>query len=301
LAGLTYSISKQIFEKYPGYCRCVVLAFDVRNGRSPERLIQRLREAEASIRKQTTIERIAEHPRVKSWRDAYKAFGAKPSEYRSSVEAMARRALRNEPLPSINALVDIGNMISLQHLVPVGGHSMDDLTQDIALRFATGEETFCPFGSNESESPLPGEVIFAEGNIVLTRRWTWRQANHTLTLPETPSIEVNIDRLPPVELEELHAIANQVMGLVEEFCGGKSRYEILSARNPQMKLEKTSDSTLSEASQSNKLIIESVHHTAGSGSTRFATRYHNVSNIGLPLLTTGGSSQVVGKPVIDAA
>jgi DNA/RNA-binding domain of Phe-tRNA-synthetase-like protein len=237
LAELTYSISQEIFDRYPGYSRGVVLAFDVHNGPSPERLVQMLRDAEASVRRQANIENIAEHPRIKPWREAYKAFGAKPSEFRSSVEAMARRALRNDLIPSINTLVDIGNIVSLQHLVPVGGHSMDELTQDIALRLATGEENFVPFGSTETEHPLPGEVIFAEGNTVLTRRWTWRQANHTLTLPETRSIEINIDRLPPVEMEEIHAIANQLMGLMEEYCGGKLHYEILIAGNSAMKLK----------------------------------------------------------------
>jgi DNA/RNA-binding domain of Phe-tRNA-synthetase-like protein len=196
-----------------------------------------LRNSEASVRTQANIETIAEQPRIKAWREAYKAFGAKPSEFRSSVEAMARRALRNDLLPSINALVDIGNIVSLQHLVPVGGHSIDELTQDISLRLATGEEVFVPFGSTETEHPLPGEVIFVEGNTVLTRRWTWRQANYTLTLPETRSLEINIDRLPPVEMEEVHAIANQVMGLVMEFCGGNMRYEILDASHRLMKLE----------------------------------------------------------------
>jgi DNA/RNA-binding domain of Phe-tRNA-synthetase-like protein len=237
LTGRTYTIAAEIFEKYPGYARAVVLAYEVHNGPSPARLIQLLREAEASVRGQASIENIAEHPRIKSWREAYKAFGAKPSEFRSSVEAMSRRALRNEQIPSINALVDIGNIVSLQHLLPVGGHSMDELTQDISLRLATGEETFTPFGSNEVEHPLPGEVIFVEGDTVLTRRWTWRQANYTLTLPETRSIEINIDRLPAVEMEEIHAIANQVMGLVEQFCGGRMRYEILSRDNPQMSLD----------------------------------------------------------------
>jgi DNA/RNA-binding domain of Phe-tRNA-synthetase-like protein len=237
MTGLIYSISPEIFERFPGFARGVVLAFDVHNGSSPDKLVERLRAAEMHVREETTIENIAEHPRIKSWREAYKAFGAKPSEYRSSVEAMARRALRGDQLPSINALVDIGNIDSLQHLLPVGGHSMDELTQDIALRFASGEEEFVPFGSSEMEHPLPGEVVFVEGNTVLTRRWTWRQANHSLTLPGTCSIEINIDRLPPVEMEEVHAIASQVMRLVGEFCGGRMRYEVLSASNPQMKLE----------------------------------------------------------------
>lgn len=237
LTGLTYSISPEIFDKYPGYARGVVVAFGVHNGASPDKLVDMLRQAEAFVHAQAILESIAEHPRIKPWREAYKAFGAKPSEFRSSIEAMARRALRGDQLPSINALVDIGNIVSLQHLVPVGGHSMDELSQDIALRPATGEEIFVPFGSTEIEHPLPGEVIFVEGNTVLTRRWTWRQANYTLTLPDTHSIEINIDRLPPVELEEVHAIANQVMGLVEQYCGGKLRYEILLSEHRQMKLE----------------------------------------------------------------
>jgi DNA/RNA-binding domain of Phe-tRNA-synthetase-like protein len=237
LAGFIYSISPDIFERYPGYCRGVVLAIDVHNKPSPEKLTKMLREAEESLRHQLTIENIAEHPRIKPWREAYKAFGAKPSEFRSSVEAMARRALRHDQLPSINSLVDIGNLVSLQHLVPEGGHSMDDLSQDIKLRFATGKEEFTPFGSAEIEHPLPGEVIFVEGNTVLTRRWTWRQANHTLTLPETRSIEFNLDRLPPVEIEEIHAIASQVISLIGEFCGGKMRYEILSNVNTSILLE----------------------------------------------------------------
>lgn len=232
----SYTISPDIFTKFPGYCRGVVLAFDVRNGPSPESLVQMLREAEASVRQMTTIESVTEHPRIRAWREAYKAFGAKPSEYRSSIEAMVRRALRGDEIPSINALVDIGNIVSLLHLLPVGGHSMDELTQDIVLRLATGDESFIPFGSSEVEHPIPGEVIFAEGQTVLTRRWTWRQANHTLTLPQSRNVEINIDRLPPVELDEIHIIAAQVMGLVGEFCGGRLRYEILSASHPKMRL-----------------------------------------------------------------
>jgi DNA/RNA-binding domain of Phe-tRNA-synthetase-like protein len=238
LTGLKYSISEEIFKKYPGYCRGVVLAFEVQNrAGSPAELVEMLREAEETVRGQLTIEEIAEHPRIKTWREAYKAFGAKPSEFRSSVEAMARRVLRHDQIPSINSLVDIGNILSLQHLLPVGGHALDELSQDIELRFANGEEEFTAFGSTQVEHPLPGEVIFIEGNTVLTRRWTWRQANHTLTKPETRSIEFNLDRLPPVEIDEIHAVASQLMSLIGKFCGGVMRYEMLSVENSQMTLQ----------------------------------------------------------------
>jgi DNA/RNA-binding domain of Phe-tRNA-synthetase-like protein len=231
-----YSIAPEVFGRFPGYVRGVVLAHGVSNGPSPEPLQALLREAEASVRTRLTLEGIAEEPRIKSWREAYRAFGAKPSEFRSSIEALARRALRNDPLPSINALVDIGNVVSLRHLVPAGGHAIDVLTEDIALRLATGQETFVPFGSDQTEHPLPGEVIFAEGETVLTRRWTWRQATHPLTLPETAAIEFNVDGLPPVTPADVEQACGEIVRLVGRFCGGRVRCELLSQDHPRMPL-----------------------------------------------------------------
>jgi DNA/RNA-binding domain of Phe-tRNA-synthetase-like protein len=110
------------------------------------------------------------------------------------------------------------------------------LTGDIALRPATGREEFTPFGSDKMEHPLPGEVIFAEGDTVLTRRWTWRQANHTLTQLETRGIEFNVDGLPPVPAEEVEQACGEIIELVECFCGGETRWEILSESHPTLGL-----------------------------------------------------------------
>jgi DNA/RNA-binding domain of Phe-tRNA-synthetase-like protein len=155
----------------------VVIAHDVTNRLSPDDLIRMLRDVEESVRGRVRIEHVAEHPRIKSWRDAYRAFGAKPSEFRASIEALVRRVLRNDPLPSINALVDIGNLVSLQHLVPAGGHAIDVLP--VISLCATGREVR-PIRFDQV-STTPGEAVFVEGDTVLTRRWTWRQGNHTLT------------------------------------------------------------------------------------------------------------------------
>jgi DNA/RNA-binding domain of Phe-tRNA-synthetase-like protein len=231
-----YRIQSEIFEQFPGYVRGVVIARDVANGPSPAPLVQLLRDAEEAVRRRLNLEHLTEDPHIKAWRDTFRSFGAKPSEYRSSIEAMARRALRGDALPSINALVDIGNVISLQHLLSAGGHAIDVLGADIELRFATGREVFVPFGSSQPEHPLPGEVIFTEADTVLTRRWTWRQANHTLTVPDTTAIEFNVDGLPPVTSDEVLTACRELALLVERFCGGDSRIELLSADNPEISL-----------------------------------------------------------------
>jgi DNA/RNA-binding domain of Phe-tRNA-synthetase-like protein len=236
MKGLTYGIADEVFARFPEYRRGVVLAYDVCNGASPAELVQLLRQEEARSRTRLNLETLTAEPRLASWREAFRLLGYKPGDFRPSIEALLRRVLRGQELPTINVLVDIGNIISLRHLLPVGGHAIDVLTQDIALRPASGAEDFVPFGSQEIEQPLPGEFIFVEGNQVLTRRWIWRQANHTLTLPETTAVEINIDCLPPVKEADLETAAKDVMDLVERFAPGLMRFEILSRGKPMLKL-----------------------------------------------------------------
>jgi DNA/RNA-binding domain of Phe-tRNA-synthetase-like protein len=234
--GIYYSIAAEIFARFPDYARGVVLAYGVRNGDSPPELVALLREAEASLRGRMTIDQVAGEPRFVSWREAFRWFGAKASDFRASVEAMARRVLRDQEIPSINALVDIGNTVSLRHLMPAGGHAIDVIKQDIALRPASGDEEFTAFGSMERERPVPGEIILVEGKEVLTRRWCWRQAVHTLTLPETTAIEFNVDGLPPVPRQEVEDACREMIGLIGRFCGGRARFEVLSRDNPRIRL-----------------------------------------------------------------
>jgi DNA/RNA-binding domain of Phe-tRNA-synthetase-like protein len=214
-----YRIDAEIFRLYPGYRRGLVLAQGLRNGASDAGLIEQLRTQEATLR-----ERVqgnpAEYPRIAAWREAYRRFGARPSDFRSSIEALARRVLRGDALPSINALVDIGNLISLRYLVPVGVHPVPAGEGPLCLRLSNPTDSFLPPDGAAAEVPEKGEVVFVQGSTVLTRRWTWRQSALTLTLPETTAVFFNIDALQGVADEEIDAAIRDIGQLVREHCGG---------------------------------------------------------------------------------
>ena len=234
MKDLTYAIADEVFARFPEYRRGVVLAYEVKNGDSSPELVELLRREESLARERLHVETLTAEPRLASWREAFRQLGFKPGDNRPSIEALLRRVLRGQELPAINALVDIGNIVSLRHLLPVGGHAIDVLTQDIALRPASGSEEFVAFGTNEIEHPLAGEFIFVEGSKVLTRRWIWRQANHTLTLPETTAIEFNLDALPPLAAADVQAAAGDLLGLLERFCAGMTEFKILDRDNPTL-------------------------------------------------------------------
>ena len=229
---MNISISKDVFEKFPGYRRGLVIAHGIKNDSSPDGLIELLKSSESQLCMILDQENFVNHPKIAAWREAYRSLGVKPSEYRPSVDALVRRVLKKDPLPAINRIVDIGNIASIQNIVPIGAHAIDLLEGNMELRLATGTESFVPFGSDVLEHPSPSEIIFVEGNTVLTRRWTWRQANHTLVLNTTNAVEINVDALSIITDDELHEICSQVATLVKEYCGGEFHIEILSAKNP---------------------------------------------------------------------
>jgi DNA/RNA-binding domain of Phe-tRNA-synthetase-like protein len=233
---MNIKISAEVFAKFPAYRRGIVIAHGIHNGTSPDELIASLRDAEHALCVQLTPENITTHPRIGSWREAYRSLGVKPGEFRPSMEALVRRILKRDPLPTLSTIVDIGNLVSIQNLVPIGAHAIDLLTADMDLRLATGDEIFEPFGTDIVEHPNLSEIIFAEGNIVLTRRWTWRQSKHTLILPETTAVEFNVDALPPVSDQEIERIFSEITTLVQKYCGGNVRYGILSKDNPVIPL-----------------------------------------------------------------
>lgn len=223
-----YTVDDAVFDRHPSYRVAVLLARNVRNGVSQSSLVAVLDRACLDLRESIGISDIAADDRVRPWRDAFRAFGARPSDYRPSVEALARRGIRGS-LSSLGRLVDIGTVIGLRHLVPVGGHALEAVDGDIMLRPATGGETFYAFGSKTLERPIPGEVILTEADTVLTRRWVWRQSEHTAIKSDSQNLLYNVDLLPDLPDMDAMAIAVELAKLVVEYAGGQVSIELLDA------------------------------------------------------------------------
>ena len=97
-------------------------------------------------------------PHIQAWRAAYGAFGAKPSKYLCSVEALLARTLKGQDLPAINCIVDLYNAISVRHILPVGGEDWERLDGDLILTEASGNEPFVSLEAGMEVTTYPGWV-----------------------------------------------------------------------------------------------------------------------------------------------
>jgi DNA/RNA-binding domain of Phe-tRNA-synthetase-like protein len=73
----------------------------------------------ARARERFELPQLSSHPPIKAMRLLFRAAGTDPTKYRPSSEALLRRLVKGEEMPSINPIVDISNCLSAELAVPV--------------------------------------------------------------------------------------------------------------------------------------------------------------------------------------
>jgi len=234
---MKFVIDPRIFEKFPSLNIGVVVAKGIDNSGNPEELQKQLGAMETKVRENYDAEMLSQNPKIDAWRKAYSSFGAKPKENRSSVEALYRTVLKGISLRHINKVVDVYNLISLKHMVPVGGEDMGKIRGNIALTFAEADEpAVLLLGDKEPRAPHAGEVIYKDGISAICRRWNWREAERTKLTEETKDCVLVIEGLFPVTKQEIENATAELSGLVSEFCSGRVGYSVLDRNKAELEL-----------------------------------------------------------------
>ncbi|NJK81251.1 MAG: hypothetical protein HC876_20310 [Chloroflexaceae bacterium] len=170
---------------------------------------------------------------LNAWRRAISAFGVSPTQYRTAAEALLRRLTKKGDIPSINTLVDIGNLVSIRYALPVAVLDTRAITGTLTVRHATGTEMFIDLGSDEAVHPEPGEVIFAdEQDMAVARRWCWRQSATSAANNATTHVIITIEAHHSTAQQEVQSAMHDLCSLLETYTGGTWRTALLTAEHP---------------------------------------------------------------------
>jgi len=209
LAGA--AVDADVFALRPGYRAMLVAVDGMIPSPSDDASDALLQAAGSAARTALEVSAVEQIPHVAQWREAYRAFGAKPQRTRNSLEALLRRAASG--LPRVNRLTDIYNAVSVLHQVPLGGEDLDRYSGAPRLVRATGTEPFDTVadGVDVVEHPEPGEVVWCDDAGVTCRRWNWRQARRTQLSDDTTAALFILDALEPVSDEALRRTADDLV------------------------------------------------------------------------------------------
>lgn len=218
----TFQYHPDILACYPDVVGGVILAQGLTNGPTRSNL-----QAAFQTEQQAVLRRIGSTPlsqiaSLAAWRSAMRAFGVEPTQYRSAAEALLRRLTKKGDIPSINTLVDIGNLVSIRYSLPVAVFDTRFLHGAVTVHFADGSERYTTLGEAEVDHPDVGEVVFSdETGLVIARRWCWRQSDQSAAQPDTTDAIITVEAHHADAHKDIEAALKDLLTLLQEYAGGR--------------------------------------------------------------------------------
>ena len=223
----------KIIQDYPNLVAGVIVVGGMRNPpTSPDLLEANLREQEA-VKTKIGSTPLSELASLSAWRRAISAFGVSPTKYRSAAEALLRRLTKKGDIPSINTLVDIGNLVSIRYGLPVAIFDTREIQGAITVHYSDGSEKYMELGNDEIIHPEVGEVIFSdEKKMVVARRWCWRQSATSAANESTSRAVITVEAHHEDGKADIENALSDLLDLLSKFAGGDFNAAVLNAENP---------------------------------------------------------------------
>jgi DNA/RNA-binding domain of Phe-tRNA-synthetase-like protein len=231
-----FAYDDAVAERFPTIRAGVIHASRLSNGSSPRELLEEYRAEQQATSERLKTTTIADLPQVAAWRRVFTGFGAKPTQFRNAAEALLRRLAKHGAIPTINTLVDIGNLISIRYAMPVAVFDQANIASgSTTVCFATGSELFTDLGSTDIVHPDPGEVIFVDSdNVVSARRWCWRQSAQSATSTTTQNALIVIEGHHDTARQDVESALTDLSSLLASHQPhGQVESYVLSSTNPR--------------------------------------------------------------------
>ena len=122
-----------------------------------------------------TDENLTKQPDIAGWREVYGKMCVKPSKFRSSLEALARRVLKGKEMWSVSSVVDLYDAASVLTFLAMGAHDTTNVDGDMVLRYGRAGEKFYPLGDGgEVEDVDPRSIAYADESKICCWLWNHR-------------------------------------------------------------------------------------------------------------------------------
>lgn len=229
-----FIIEDDFWAIFPSSKIGIITCYGIDNSiKDKDRYENMISNSEKEVSKYLQNEEFSSNEVIKVWRDAFKKFKTKKGA-RSSIEALLKRVSSGKNLGTINPLVDIYNSISLRYALPCGGEDIDTFVGDIRLTKAVGDESFITLGTDKSEPPYEGEIVYKDDEGAICRCWNWRESVRTMLTKDTKNAFLCIELVDEKRVEEFENALKDLSNLVQENLGGTCSISILDINNKEL-------------------------------------------------------------------
>ncbi|HFI0305019.1 TPA: B3/4 domain-containing protein [Streptococcus suis] len=231
-----FIIDQSFWNLFPQAKIGVLLLKNYQNSdQSSQEIIQLLEDSLPLAQAHLTEDVFSDNPVIQVYRKAYQQFKTKKGA-RSSIEALLKRVSGNNPVRSINPLVDIYNAASLRYALPVGAEDLDTFVGNLQLTITEGGDEFYLIGDDTNQPTLPGELCYKDQAGAVCRCFNWRDGERTMITDQTKNAFLVIELLDIERLDALQEALNFIEEAAQQYLQAETSQFILDHANTHISL-----------------------------------------------------------------
>jgi len=194
-------------------------ADDVRQEPLPEAYRRECDEVVARTRTRFEHRQAGDIPGVAENRSMFHRLGVDPTKTRPSSEALLRRVLKGQDLPSINPVVDVCNLASLEFQLPLGLYDRGEIRGPVFARLGRKGEGYD--GIRKAHVNLSGRPLLADDDGAFGAPTS--DSARTQVTEATKTLLVIVYRPLARPGEDLSSMLGRVADLLARYCGATVR------------------------------------------------------------------------------
>lgn len=226
------TLSDTFFQPVPDFKIGVLHYNHIKVESSPQMLKGRLQFFQESLAVDLLEKGVTDLAGIAEWRLVMKMFGADPSRYRHSAEALYRRVKKQNFIPTINSAADVNNFFSLKYEIPAGIYDMDKINGDVLVKIGSEHDEYVGLNGrvNRLEHlPLTADDIGPFGSLFVDSERT------SVKEGTTHLLQVVYIR-PSFSLEDAEAMTKSLLDMFLHIHGGDGECFVLHKDKPSCKL-----------------------------------------------------------------
>ena len=149
-----------------------------------------------------------------------------PTKVRPSSEALLRRIINGREIPSINNVVDAGNLASIRTLVSIGLYDLDRVKTPLMLKLSEGGEVFDPIGG-KTQVLRPGLPIMVDVDGRVIHVYPHRDSKIAMIRDDTRRVLVVAAGAPGIPRHTLKTAVLETINYIKLASPGISYTEVM--------------------------------------------------------------------------
>jgi len=198
----------------------MILLHDVAVGKSTSSFEQYEQKIFEEIRSRMTLEDAKDDPIFRSYRDLYWTFGMDPTKLRVSSEAVLRRILKGLNLWRISDVVDVINLASANHKIPIGLIDVSKLKGNLVIRTAQNGETFQRIGG-KTITCRGREIVVADDEKIVCFGYATHDSQSTMITRESNTILVLLYGTEVITKDLMEQSLNMTIDMITQWIDCK--------------------------------------------------------------------------------